>query len=101
MCSADSGSQSQAEIALARQRAAATKPGAEAPQTTVSVAIPGPIMTPALVAAVNQPRAFDRSFGSTASVTYACTTPTVPPPAPWISRESSSIQMLWASPKTM
>src|SRR5579862_2444798 len=47
--------------------------------------------TPALVAAETQPSARARLFGSVESATYAWTTPTVPPPAPWTIREMKSM----------
>jgi len=66
----DSGSQSQAEMAFRVHRAAATKPGPAWPKyVAASEPSRGPIMTPALVEAVIQPRALARSSGITASET--------------------------------
>ena len=45
-------------------------------------------MTPALVAAVSQPRARVRWSGSTESETYAWITPVVPPPIPCTKRDT-------------
>jgi hypothetical protein len=57
-------------------------------------------MTPAEVAAESQPSARARLPGSTESVMYACATPVVPPPAPWITRESSRSHTVFARPNT-
>ncbi len=50
----------------------------------------GPTTAPRLVTAVSQPRALVRWSGSLASATYADTTPIVPAPTPWITREMRS-----------
>ena len=64
-----SGSRKNAALTLTRARPAAKKPGACGPHRVASEPTTGPTMTPAEVAAVNQPRALARCSGSTVSET--------------------------------
>src|SRR5205085_12404309 len=91
----------QAKRALRRQKPAAPKPGPRCPHHCTKIdPKAGPITAPALVAAESQPSPFARSSGLLVSATYACSTPTVPPPRPCTTRERSRIQIVPASPKT-
>src|SRR5690606_29464375 len=72
------------------QSSAANRPGAGRPSCIVVEPSTGPMVTPRLVAADSQPNARARSCGFVASATYAWITPTVPPPAPWITRDRSN-----------
>src|SRR6185436_5612144 len=83
------------------QSAAEAMPGARLPPRLVSRdPSAGPTTAPKLVTADNHPIALVRSFGSVASATYAWTTAIVPPPKPWTTRETSSITIDVAKPKT-
>jgi hypothetical protein len=80
-----------AKIDTRTERAAAARPGARRPPRLI-MAEPkaGPATAPMLVTTESQPRLLVRCFGFDTSATYACTTPMVPPPVPWISRDTSS-----------
>src|SRR5712691_6254159 len=96
----DSGSHFQANATLHRHSAAATRPGADWPARAANEPTTGPMTTPRLVAAESQPRALARSCGAIVSATYACATPVVPPPRPWMKRDTNSNQSDPANPKT-
>src|SRR5256885_7574947 len=96
----DSGSHFQANAMLHRHRAAATRPGAACPARAAKEPTTGPITTPRLVAADSQPKALARSCGAIVSATYAWATPVVPPPRPWMKRDTNSNQSDAANPKT-
>src|SRR5687768_17764255 len=96
----DSPRNRHANAMFTRQTAAAISPGAWRPHVDAAEPISGPIITPTLVAADNHPSPFARFLGSTTSDTYAWMTPTVPPPAPWIMRETNSSQSESANANT-
>src|SRR5881628_976470 len=96
----DSGSHFQANPTLHKHRAAATRPGAACPARAAKEPKTGPITTPRLVAADSQPKALARSWGAIVSATYAWATPVVPPPRPWMKRDTNSNQRVVANPKT-
>ena len=98
--SRDSRRNLQAKKMLIPHNAAAVSPGPRDPRRNAADPSAGPIATPTLVAAESQPRALARLAGSTESATYAWMTPTVPPPAPCTSRESSSSQIELANANT-
>src|SRR5687768_7923169 len=75
-------------------------PGYWAPKRALNELMIGPIAIPALVAADSHPSALARSLDFTVSVTYACATPVVPPPAPCTTRERRSAQIFDAKAKT-
>ena len=97
----DSTSQRHANAMLTRQSAAAISPGTSCPKWVANDPMTGPSMTPSALAAESQPSALARSDALMVSPTYACTTPVVPPPAPWMSRERKRSQSVPENAKTM
>ena len=98
---ADSRKYFHANTMLSAQNTAAPNPGPRCPhQRTNNEPNAGPTTAPALVAEESQPNPFARSSGLLASATYACSTPTVPPPTPCTTRDSKRTHSVPASPKT-
>src|SRR3954453_20139378 len=100
LISRDSRRNLQAKKILMTQSEAAARPGPREPNLSAADPSAGPIATPTLVAADNQPSALALLSGSTESATYAWITPTVPPPAPCTSRDNNSSQIVCANGKT-
>src|SRR5687768_117831 len=99
--SCDSPRNRDANAMLRRHNPAAINPGAWRPHVDAADPSSGPIITPTFVAAESHPNPFARFFGLTTSDTYAWMTPTVPPPAPWMMRETNSSQSESAYANTM
>src|SRR5665213_491942 len=92
LASCDSGRYLSAKRMFSAHSMAATSPGQCGPILCENDASAGPIATPAFVADDSQPSPRARCCGATLSATYAWITPVVPPPAPWMTRDTSSSQ---------